>query len=67
MGVPGRKVSVGERLVVAGRPEKAVVSRVEPCRDRCSDRIVLDWGALGASQVWADEEGRTWVRWLDLN
>jgi hypothetical protein len=55
-------VKVGERLVVYGRPERAIVKGVvwHPLDHRWV--IVLDWGMHGTSRVYGDDEDKVWYR-----
>lgn len=66
-GARGRKrVRRGDRLVVGGRPERAVVDGVFE-EEPGSTKIVVDWGELGKSKVYEHDEGRTWRKYEDVH
>jgi hypothetical protein len=54
--------NIGERLIVHGMTQKAVVDDV--CWDDQvnSWKIILDWGEFGKSRVWSHDENRVWYR-----
>lgn len=60
-------VKLGERLIVIGRPEKAIVDNALWVESEARWKIILDWGEHGMSRVWGDDEGKTWVRPSSLN
>lgn len=65
--MPGRRVFVGDRVQVHGRPERVLVVAVTFVPERYASRIDLEWDGAGRSHVWSDEEGDVWVRWSELN
>lgn len=60
-------VKLGERLIIMGRPEKAIVDNAFWDDSQHRWKIVLDWGEHGMSRVWGDDEGKTWTRPSSLN
>jgi hypothetical protein len=66
-GNPICPVKMGDRLVVMGRPEKAIVEDIQWYSTEDRWRIILDWGQYGKSKVWSSDEGKTWVHITSLN
>jgi hypothetical protein len=58
---------IGERLVVHGMSQKAIVDDVVWDAEVNSWKIILDWGSHGRSRVWAHDENTVWFRWKDSN
>lgn len=56
-------VKVGERLVVYGRPEAAIVSECSWNQDEVRWDIRLNWGPHGKSWVYGHDEGKVWFRY----
>lgn len=54
--------NIGERLVVHGMSQKAIVEDVVWDREINAWKILLDWGEFGKSRVWAHDENRVWFR-----
>ncbi len=63
----GKKVSVGDRLIVHGCPEVAIVEKVEQDDKTKSWVYYLDWGALGKSRVMSHDEGTVWRLYNEIN
>ena len=59
--------AVGERLVVHGLRQNAIVKSVEWDLDRSDWKITLDWGIFGNSRVWMHDENNVWFRWSSSN
>ena len=60
-------VQKGDRLVVYGRPEKAIVADVVPVPHEGRTAFVLDWGEYGTSRVYDHDEGKVWHRYASQN
>lgn len=56
-------ISVGERVVVYGRPERAIVSHCSYNPLEARWVISLDWGEHGKSRVYDSDEGKIWFRY----
>lgn len=66
-GNPICPVKMGERLVVNGRPEKAIVEDIQWFSTEFRWRIILDWGSFGKNKVWSSDEDKVWSRYAELN
>jgi hypothetical protein len=60
-------VKKGDRLVVHGRPEQAIVVDIVPLPHEGRAAFILDWGPFGLSRVYDHDEGRVWNRYAALN
>lgn len=60
-------IKVGDRLVVNGRPERAIVSDIIPIPVEARTAFILDWGPHGASKVYDHDEGNVWYRYSQVN
>lgn len=66
-GIPICTVKIGERVIVMGRPEKAIVENVHYSVTEMRWRITLDWGQHGMSRVWSTDEGKIWTKYSEAN
>jgi hypothetical protein len=60
-------VKKGERLVVYGRPEQAIVADCIYAPVEARWVIVLDWGQYGVSRVYDHDEGKVWFRYSQVS
>lgn len=60
-------VKKGDRLVVHGRPEPAIVVDIVPLPLESRTAYTLDWGPFGLSRVYDHDEGKVWQRYATLN
>jgi hypothetical protein len=60
-------VKKGDRLVVYGRPEVAIVVDIVPLPHEARTAYTLDWGEFGLSRVYDTDEGKVWNRYATLN
>jgi hypothetical protein len=59
-------VKVGDRVVVHGMSQKAIVEAVEI--DSSDDFVlVLNWGEFGHSRVYGHDRGSVWQLFTSLN
>ena len=60
-------VKIGDRVIVMGRPEKAIVENVYYFVTELRWRVTLDWGQHGMSHVWSSDEGKIWIKYPEIN
>jgi hypothetical protein len=60
-------VKDGERVVVHGRPERAIVVGSQYLNIEARWLIKLDWGDHFRSHVYDTDEGKVWYRYAQTN
>lgn len=60
-------ISIGDRLVVQGRPEPAYVERIEEDPSTASTILHLDWKEFGKSRVYLHDENKVWYKYTNAN
>ena len=60
-------IKVGDRVVVYGLPQKAIVERVWYDTSSSATVIELDWGEFGHSRVYDYDENKTWYKYHNTN
>jgi len=60
-------VKVGDRVIVSGRPEKAIVTAIEWLESESRHVLRLDWGEFGTSRVYENDQGSVWNLYNSLN
>jgi len=60
-------VKVGDRVIVSGRREKAIVTAIEWLESESRHVLRLDWGEFGTSRVYENDQGSVWNLYNSLN
>lgn len=59
--------NIGERIVVHGMQQKAIVENVTWIESVNDWKIELDWGQFGKSRIWLHDENVVWFRHSSSN
>lgn len=60
-------LKIGDKVVVYGILPPAVVEVIWYDGETARLTIELNWGDRGKSRVFAHDEGKIWVKYLDMN